>query len=280
MPSDKWKPRSRAERRYETSLKQLSRQMVDNIRNLSTLADIVNALKEMTTQPWFRQIAAQEARSMVKMVVVENAQTWRQAARKGQRAREIFKVLRSEVDGSGKFAGIVSENSKLIRTLPDTLAKSISQKAATEAMAGRRNAEIVSEILREAPDLAQYQAVRTARTEVAKAHSTVTQIRSEELGIDWYVWETSQDQRVRSSHDIMQGVVCAYSHPPSPERLLGQKKPPAPYHPGNIYNCRCYAAPVVDVDELTFPVKVYWNGQIQRMSKKQFLALNGQSQTA
>ena len=42
------------------------------------------------------------------------------------------------------------------------------------------------------------------------------------------------------------------------------------YHAGQAPNCRCYPEPVMDIDLLTFPARVYRNGRISTMNRQQF----------
>jgi uncharacterized protein with gpF-like domain len=108
-----------------------------------------------------------------------------------------------------------------------------------------------------------------ARTEVSKTSTALTRARSEDIGIRWYVWKTSEDARVRSSHKHMDNVLISWSSPPSPEKLDGLRSV-GHYHAGEIWNCRCYAEPVIEVEYLSWPHKVYCGGQIVKMSRKQF----------
>jgi hypothetical protein len=37
-----------------------------------------------------------------------------------------------------------------------------------------------------------------------------------------------------------------------------------------VHNCRCYAAPVILLNQISWPAKVYYGGAIRKMSKTQF----------
>jgi hypothetical protein len=67
----------------------------------------------------------------------------------------------------------------------------------------------------------------------------------------------------------MEGVLVCWNNPPSPEMLIGEKNV-GYYHAGNIYNCRCYPEVVIKLDFISWPHKVYYNGTIQTMTRKQF----------
>ena len=64
---------------------------------------------------------------------------------------------------------------------------------------------------------------------------------------------------------MMDGVYCLWSDPLNPERLFPRADghdSGAPYHPGNIYNCRRIALPVVDENDFHFPARVHYHGKI------------------
>lgn len=87
----------------------------------------------------------------------------------------------------------------------------------------------------------------------------------------WYVWRTALDgDRVRKSHRLMEGVLVNWKDPPSPEQLACEKNV-GYYHAGNIWNCRCYASPIIDVDDIPRNVKVYHNGIVEKMCKDRFV---------
>ena len=79
----------------------------------------------------------------------------------------------------------------------------------------------------------------------------------------------------------MSDVIIFWENPPAPEDLfpiIGQngkkyKNTLGHYHAGCCPNCRCLASPVIFIDDLKFPVRVYTQGMIKTMTKKDFLAL-------
>ncbi|WP_414859012.1 phage minor head protein [Paenibacillus elgii] len=140
----------------------------------------------------------------------------------------------------------------------------------SESLKGTRASDIAQQIKVLFPEKSEASADLIARTETSKASSALTRARSESMGIYWYVWRTSDDSRVRDAHALMEGVLVKWTNPPSPERLDGEKRTYGHYHCGGIFNCRCYAEPVIDLDLIAWPAKVYYGGRIQKMSRKQF----------
>jgi SPP1 gp7 family putative phage head morphogenesis protein len=123
------------------------------------------------------------------------------------------------------------------------------------------------------PEITKARIAMLARTEVASTAESITQARAQNLGAKWYEWLSSEDSRVRPSHRKMDHVLVRWDDPPSPEALIGQKSRLGKYNVGRSPNCRCTGVPIIDLDEVTFPAKVYYRGSITRMGRAKFLAL-------
>lgn len=162
------------------------------------------------------------------------------------------------------------ENVSLIKTLPEDVASKVVHDIAESTMKGMR-AESIERLIRDKTNQhARASARLIARTETAKTQSALTKARSEQLDLRWYVWRTSLDgNRVRKSHQIMEGVLVNWNNPPSPEELAGEQSV-GNYHAGNIWNCRCYSEPLLEINDVKWPHKVYLNGQIKMMGKREF----------
>jgi SPP1 gp7 family putative phage head morphogenesis protein len=142
---------------------------------------------------------------------------------------------------------------------------------------GRRASEIADDIRSRFSTGNKANVNLIARTEVSKTSTALTRARSEEIGLNCYIWRTSEDQRVRKSHDHMDGVIVFWRYPPSPEQLAGERSV-GYYHAGEIFNCRCYPEPLISINDVQWPHKVYISGRIQSMTKSQFAALAGMKQ--
>jgi SPP1 gp7 family putative phage head morphogenesis protein len=270
--SKDWKYRLSIERQFERELRSVAALALKTIKGQSDPQSASQALLAISELDSYKAWAEAVALKMVKAVMVQNAKTWREAARKSTRSHEIHEALRAEFIHNKRFWQIVNENAGYIRSLPVEFAQHVTTQAANFALAGQRPVGLMKEIQKTLPDVAESRARLIARTEVAKAQATITQVRSEHLGIDWYIWRTVKDQRVRSSHKHMEGVLCQFSSPPAPEALKGEPSQ-GNYGPGGIYNCRCFSQPLLDIDSLDAPIKAVTGNQIQRVSKKRFLEL-------
>lgn len=233
---------------------------------------------DLIKDPVFQQAAQRIAGKMVEEVAHANATSWRAAAMKSTRARKIYNALRAEIEVGGfapELLQIAGRNAELISSVPADIAKRISARAAELHQVGARPAAIAREIRAWAPRLAKSRIQLIARTEISGAETDLTRARSERIGIDWYQWQTSEDQRVRPSHRNMDGVLVAWNDPPAPEALIQEKSTLGHYHCGKCPNCRCAALPLADISEVRWPAKVHRMGRIVRMTRTEFTRLVG-----
>lgn len=230
----------------------------------------------------FRAEAWKVAQGMARQMAHENAKSWRTAAMKSTRARQIYQALQAELrhgELDTEINRIAARNAELITSLPGEISRRVTSEAARIRQAGGRAAEVSREIRSLSQTLAQSLAKSRiqliARTEISRAETDLTRARAEKIGIDWYVWQTSEDQRVRTSHRNMDQVLVAWNDPPQPEELVGEKSKLGHYHCGQAPNCRCVSLPLADLDEVKWPAKVYRMGRIDRMSRAEFTRVIG-----
>lgn len=202
----------------------------------------------------------------------DDERTWR--AHSAQMSRYLKREL-TRVPLEPVMKDYMNENVQLIKSLPLTAAQKVQQMVLKNLYTGEYRAEELSEKIRGLGSITKSRAKLIARTEIAKMSTGLTKARSEFLNIPWYIWKTSGDIRVRSSHEIMNNVLVRWSDPASPEELDKQKKTYGHYHPGQIFNCRCFSQPVLRMEDITFPAKVYYNGKIQTMTREKFSELAG-----
>jgi SPP1 gp7 family putative phage head morphogenesis protein len=244
----------------------------DLLDGLSDPLDIVRSIRQYASSKTFLRLSEAAAAKMVTHLFSDAGRTWRQAARKNSRGRQLYELLQRELAGPMGVAvrAQVRSNAEIIGTLPLSIAEQVNVHVMRGTMAGLRSSVIAEQIKALFPDATKAKAGLIARTETSKTQTALTQARSEALGLDWYVWRTSEDSRVRDSHRIMEGVLIKWTLPPSPEKLDGAKRGFGHYHAGCIFNCRCYPEPVIDLDLIQWPAIVYYGGNLQRMTRKQF----------
>lgn len=232
----------------------------------------INDMRNFQNSEPFNSFVYSAVRRMVTPIAVQNMRTWRMAAKKATKNPSLYRMLMSEIN-QGLKSDIeiqIEENASLIKTLPTDVAKKVTKDISDMALKGMRASEIAKVIREQTDKHSRASAKLIARTEVSKTTTALTKARCDNLDLHWYVWRTMEDgDGVRKSHRIMEGVLVNWNEPPSPEALAGEKSV-GNYHAGNIWNCRCYPEPLIEIDDISWPHKVYTNGKIQIMGKMQF----------
>lgn len=133
---------------------------------------------------------------------------------------------------SAEMARRRQENIDLVVNAGRSYAGAVQEIVNDPANFGLRVEEIRAK-LQERADVSESRAELIARDQTLKLNGALTEIRQTSAGIDEYIWSTSLDERVRDSHAALEGQRFSWSSPPE----VG--------HPGQDYQCRCLAIPVV-----------------------------------
>lgn len=130
------------------------------------------------------------------------------------------------------------ENVALIQTVPKRYFPQVEQVTLQAFREGTRWEELATD-LTERFGVAEFNAQRIARDQVGKLAGDLNKERQTELGIDRFVWRTVHDNRVRSSHEELDGKTFSWDAPPlgvDGEEII----------PGQEINCRCFSEPSID----------------------------------
>ena len=285
MRNDDWSPRTKIERDYRISIRNIIRDVLGRIDDMSDLTNpygILTAMSDVFSTDLYRDFALAAAKRMVTALYVGSRRTWREAAREAMKGREIYEMLQSELKSpvGDRVRDLVEQNARLITSFPQDIATRANAFVREEAEKGRRASAIADDLMRQFPDMAESRIQLIARTETSKASTALTRARSEELGTVAYVWRSSKDARVRRSHRRMDGVIVFWSDPPSPEELDREKRSYGRYHAGDTFNCRCFPVPVLRLDHVKWPARVHVDGEIRRMTRDEFASLAGGAHAA
>lgn len=166
------------------------------------------------------------------------------------------------------------DNVGLIQSMPLKAAQKVQQVVLENLKTGEYRAEGLVDQIMNIGHVTENRANLIARTEISRMSTGLTKARSEVLNMNWYVWRATHDVRVRASHLHMDQVIVNWNDPADPEQLNHEKKSYDHYHPGEIFNCRCFPRPMVRVDDVSWPAKIYRNGKIDMMRKSDFIALS------
>ncbi len=187
-------------------------------------------------KPW----ATATAKRMLADVNARDLASWRGLGEAISRQLR-FDILRAPVGET--MRGLLAEQVTLIQSLPIEAAQRVHEFTLKGLEGSVRPKEVAAAILRSG-EVTQSRATLIARTEVARTASVLTQARATHAGSTHYIWETSEDHDVRPGHRAMQGKVCEWASPPAVNeggRIMY-------HHPGQIWNCRCWPRPILDLD--------------------------------
>jgi SPP1 gp7 family putative phage head morphogenesis protein len=141
--------------------------------------------------------------------------------------------LQAELDG------FVQSNVELIQSIPEQQFKKIESLVQRNVRQGRRIEDTIKDLkgnfkgsLKNQP---RNRAELIARDQTSKLQGDLNHLRQTNLGIKEYIWRTSSDERVRPTHRANNGKTFAWDDPP------------ATGHPGEDFQCRCIAEPIIEV---------------------------------
>lgn len=142
----------------------------------------------------------------------------------------------------------VTENVKLIKTIPEKYFESVEQTIIRGVQSGVSTSKIAKQI-RQKTGVAQTRAAFIARDQVGTVLGQMVQARATQLGLKKFMWLTSDDERVRDFHRPKHKKVYTWEEgaPIDPRAKEGQDSA----FPGAAYGCRCIAVPVdSEIEEL------------------------------
>lgn len=132
----------------------------------------------------------------------------------------------------------------------------IVQQAKNEGWNGK---QLEREIRNRLPEKYAGRAKNIARTETGKLNTAITLSTYKEIGIQYYVWMATMDERTRPDHAMMNGLICSATdptvwyeeNPDDPMNPIEHKRDDTMVHlhPGDDFQCRCTMVmwdPVVD----------------------------------
>ena len=248
---------------------------------------IPNLLQQLTQTKEFNSFTERLGLRFVNEVKVWNEYAFKEYMKTSyaEKSRNIFLHLNKDDEFQKFIQKQAEERANLFKRIPVNLANHVTTNISKWSVQGMTSKEVSYKLREYIPNLLESQVKTIARTETSKTLIGLTSYKSIKNNIPCYQWKASGgysgDGRTRNSHRHMSDVIVFWNDPPAPEDLFptGYRNTLGHYHAGCCPNCRCVAMPVVFVDDLKFPVRVYRNGQITKMNKMEFLKLyNGKIQ--
>jgi len=148
-------------------------------------------------------------------------------------------------DRSKLFANRVGDNSK------DLAFETVAQlrRDTKKLIFGGRCREDIRDFIKNRLQISETRAKFIARQETALLTVEFQKLQYEEIGVEKYEWMTVGDHIVRgyepddkADHKSLDGEIFSWDNPPSARHFSTK----TPCHPGEDYNCRCQAKPIVE----------------------------------
>jgi SPP1 gp7 family putative phage head morphogenesis protein len=229
----------RIEQRYALQLRKVAQQVGSiispftpgDMSQVPTIEQLLKAYSDML-KGW----ATQTASNMLMDVALRDEQAWQTMA------KELSRGLREEIRNAPTgqvMRQLLAEQVGLIQSIPIEAAQRVHRLTLAGLEDSTRFQEIAKEIQR-TEEVTTSRAVLIARTETARTAATLTQARAEHIGADSYIWRTSGDSTVRSDHKKLNGKIFQWNNPPVADERTGERA-----NPGCIWNCRCFAEPIL-----------------------------------
>jgi len=259
-----------AESRFAQQLRQVGTQINQLVRGVfnpdnpddpgwQQIEDMLDQYKRLL-RPWAEQVTWR----MLADVSRRDAAGWHALG------LEIGRALRQEVEAAptqtamqqlydyavAKITDLpddATENLRRSRAFSAEIVRQMQGPAGEAVIAGRRWEGLVQQV-RDAGLHVQSSANTVARTETARAATTLQAVRAKHIGSELFQWTTAGDVDVRELHAQLArgyrngvkvglgGGIYRWDDPP----MLDDGQPGLP---GTIWNCRCYAVPILPAIE-------------------------------
>ena len=232
------RPRRKDEREYYRRLKrELADPMMVEIRaGVSEAASVSEALDGINGVDWDRYQRAG---------LVDDEIAAQSAKLQGYHRDRLIQTFRASLGvdirgvlAEGEIDSLMSvwreENVRLVRTIPPRLHDKLLQRVSATFADAPFDRQALQTVLRNEFGSSGYNLRRLTRDQTQKQIHNLTQARHRQMGIEEYRWSTSEDERVRETHEANNGKVFRWDTPP-----------PVTGHPGNDVQCRCNERPII-----------------------------------
>lgn len=256
-------PRLSTEREYYAALRAMLTQMAKETRESviplyqAETAQKRSALTGDAEPIWFNRLAAVTAmlqrvatdtvNRILNLEAVRHTEAFMTNAKRAL-GIDLRSVVRQE-DLADYLQAAAGRNASLITSLGDDTIKRIQQAVYDNSIAGNSVATL-RKALADGFGISDRRAKLIARDQTGKLNADLNQIRQTQAGVEEYGFMTSVDERVRASHDAMQGRTCRWSDPTVYKATDGSWRPRSGVggvekHAGQDIQCRCVGRGIV-----------------------------------
>lgn len=128
-----------------------------------------------------------------------------------------------------------AQNMTLIKSIDEQTMQKIQFNLSQKIMSAADKEILLKDLTKEIQEIAKVSESRAAligADQVGKLNGKLVQYRQQSAGIEYFIWRTRGDNRIRPNHAAKNGVVYKWSSPVE--------------KPGEAVRCRCVAQPVID----------------------------------
>lgn len=136
------------------------------------------------------------------------------------------------------------ENVGLITSIADEYLDKVERLVFESVIQGRSSSRSMIEEIVEIGGVTEARARFIARDQTAKLNAAMNRERNQALGIEEYIWRDSDDERVRKGKDGTENGPGSHRAKDG-KTYRWDSPPPDTGHPGEDYQCRCTAEPVI-----------------------------------
>ena len=231
----------KVERSYRASLLRIASTVDEMVKTIISGTRVENDYRKITEhlqrysdfiRPWAQAISER----MLKQIGLKDYTSWVELG------DSIGVNLRNEIDNAPTgqvMRELLAEQVRLITSLPLEASQRVHRMTTEGITKGLRADEITKQILKTG-EVTAARARTIARTEVSRTAATLTEARAKHIGSEGYIWHTVGDSDVRDDHKELNGKFIRWDSPPIADKKSGVRA-----HAGCIYNCRCWAEPVL-----------------------------------
>jgi SPP1 gp7 family putative phage head morphogenesis protein len=204
--------------------------------------------------------ARQSMRSARKQVISAGVSQTRLSERLGIHVEELIGIdVAPTVAERAALTAWAKEGTDLISTVGQEIVAGLDAEIMDAARRGVLTSDL-RQIVADRLGVGQRHAQFIARDQIAKLNAKITESTQAAAGVTSYKWRSSRDQRTRTAHRALDGTIHRWDDPPVVDPKTGRRE-----HPGEDYQCRCVAIPVVDLgddeDEKPKP-RAEWQGPV------------------
>ena len=233
-----------AELEYKRALISLSRETSDLIRKKVWPLIQQQRQDANTPVPVMRTIEALRVQIAEEVSSKAQGVAGKMVSRTGEDSRKALNASYKRVTGiepwgsnSGlapSMAEAIKRNVALIQSIPNQQLDQV-QATITEAFSSGLPVGDLQDQLEERFSVSESRAELIARDQVGKLNAEFNQERQEQIGVNSYIWQSSNDERTRPMHRELDGQQFEWDNPPITNEQ-GDRN-----NPGEDYQCRCNA---------------------------------------